>query len=176
MRRIEALRDGALAPEEARRVRQRLEGNPDAATVLRRTDALGRAIRVTFTEAPPAPDPEILLLRLRSDLARVDAELAEAGWAGRLRVWARALAPARGPFLATGGLAAAAVALMLAVPPLLQDEAGPGIARADSPAEIRSLSSSGTVFVLEGADGCTIIWVMDEDPGVSSTAQGGEFA
>ena len=76
-RRIEALRDGALAPRRARLAREQLESDPEAARVLRRTEALGRAIHDSWTEGPPGPDPEALVERLRPGLARIDRELAE---------------------------------------------------------------------------------------------------
>jgi hypothetical protein len=169
-RRIEALRDGALPPRRARLVRERLESDPEAARILRRTEALGRAIHEAWTEGPPGPDPEALVERLRPGLARIDRELAEEGTGRRLldRVVAW-LVGARGPVLATGAFAAA-LALLVFLSTFLPVIPPSGVARAEETTVVRSLRQQGnSVFVLEGEDGATIIWVLDEgNPDTSS--------
>jgi hypothetical protein len=171
VRRVEAFRDGALSPKQASRVRDRLERDSDAADVLRRTEALGRVIHETWTDAPPAPDTESLLARLRPGLGRVDRQLEERSFPTRLgeRLWAGV--PSLRPMAVPAGIAAAVVGLLLLLPPLFPNIGGPGIAQAST--EVRSLRSpqSVTVFVLEGGEGCAIIWVVEReaaDPDLSS--------
>jgi hypothetical protein len=162
-RRIEALRDEALPPHRAQPLRERLESDPEAAHIFRRTEALGQAIREAWTDAPPGPDPEALLARLRPDLARADREIAEQGakWhlLDRVKAW---LVGARRPVLAAGA-AAAAVTLLVLLPPLMRVIPPAGVARAEDTTVVRSLrQQEKSVFVLEGGDGATIIWVLDE--------------
>ena len=156
--------------------RRLLRREPDA-TEVRRTEALGRVIRDSWTEGPSAPDAEALIARLRPALVRVDREIAERGPAARLRERVRALTPPIRPVAFTVSLAAAALALMLVLPPLTPTGTGPGIARAQASTEVRSLRSpqSVRVFVLEGGDGCAIIWVVQDevDPDRSSDLWGG---
>ncbi len=146
------------------RWRRLLRHEPDS-TELRRSEALGRVIRDSWTAGPPAPDPEALIARLRPALARMDEEIGERSPAARLRERLRALTPPIRPVAFTASLAAAALALMLVLPPLTPTGTGPGIASAQASTQIRSLRSpqSVRVFVLEGGDGCAIIWVVQDE-------------
>ncbi len=156
--------------------RRLLRREPDA-TEVRRNEALGRVIRDSWTAGPSAPDAEALIARLRPALARVDLEIAERSPAARLRERMRALAPPIRPVAFTASLVAAAFALMLVLPPLTPTGTGPGIASAQASTQVRSLRSpqSVRVFVLEGGDGCAIIWVVQDevDPDPSSDLWGG---
>ena len=169
-RRIEALRDGALPPRRTRQLRERLERDPEAARILRRTEALGRAVREAWTEGPPGPDPEALVARLRPDLAPIDREIAEGRPSQRLleRI-GHPLLGSRRPVFAAGAVAAA-LALIVLLPTLLPVIPPAGVARAEDATVVRSLwQQENPVFVLEGEDGATIIWVLDEgDPDTSS--------
>ncbi len=152
--------------------RRLLRREPDA-TEVRRSEALGRVIRDSWTAGPSAPDAEALIARLRPDLARVDREMAERSPAARLRERVRSLTPATRPVALTASLAAAALALMLVLPPLTPTGTGPGLASARASTQVRSVRSpqSVRVFVLEGGDGCAIIWVVQDevDPDRSSS-------
>ena len=175
-RRIEALRDGGLSPRAERRLRRRLDSDPDAAELLRRTESLGRAILEAWNDGPPGPDAEDLLVRLRPALQRTDRELEGASLGARLRSRARRwLSPAR-PAVVTAAFAAAVVVGMLILPPLSQSPTLSGVARAQAATEVRSLRSpeSVTVFLLEGGEGCAIIWVVEEgeDPDLSGGYRG----
>jgi hypothetical protein len=165
-RRIEALRDGALSDDAARKLRQKVDQEPEAARVLEQTELLGRAIREAWNDGPPAPDPDRLIAQFRPGLARIDRELADHGRGRRLfdRVF-----PLRRPAV-TLAAAAAALALFIGLPSIFPLVESSGVAHAETATVIRSLRQQDKpVLVLEGADGATIIWVLDEeDPDISS--------
>lgn len=162
-RRLEALRDGALPLDASRRLSESLRDDPLATRILEETEVLGGAVREAWREGPPARDPERLIAELRPGLARIDRELAGRGGARRLLdrlvSW-----PPRVPTLATGAIAAA-LALVVLLPPLLRTSP----VLADPTTLVRSLRQQEMpVFVLNGGDGTTIIWVIDEeDPDLS---------
>jgi hypothetical protein len=172
-RRIEAFRDGALPPDAARRLRQRMQEDVEAARVVEQTEVLGRAVREAWTDGPSGPDSEWLLAQVRPGLARIDRELAEEGGLRTIRDRAaRWLMPVWNARWAVSA-AAAGLALLLLLPTLLPVTQTPGLAHAEAGTVIRSLQQQERpVLVLEGADGATIIWVLDEeDPDVSSGAE-----
>ncbi|MEE8559055.1 MAG: hypothetical protein V3T14_14320 [Myxococcota bacterium] len=169
-RRLEALRDGALPLDVARRLSESLRDDPLATRILQETEVLGRAVREAWRDGPPAPDPERLIAKLRPGLARIDRELAGRGGArqllDRLVSW-----PPRVPTLVTGVMAAA-LALVVLLPPLLRTSP----VLVEPTTQVLSLrQKENAVFVLNGWDGTTIIWVLDEeDPDLSeATSVGG---
>ena len=117
-RRLDAFRDGELAPRARERVQRSLTRDPDAARRVDDTERLGRAVRSAWSEGPPVPSADYLIAVLRPELRRIDRELEEEVGAlsrllGRLR-----LAVQPGP---AGALAAAcALALFLALPTLFR--------------------------------------------------------
>ncbi len=165
-RRIEAFRDGGLPGPQARRIKARVEQDMEAARILGRTDALGQLVREAWTEGPEGPDPDALIDHLRPGLLRVDRELADRPiWRPPIERAARWIRPA----VFAGATAAALFALTI-LPTLYPPAEGPGVAQADTP--VRSLRAPGAaVMVIEGGDGVTIIWVLDQEDIPDSSRQ-----
>lgn len=177
-RRLDAFRDGELAPRARERVQRSLTRDPDAVRRVDDTERLGRAVRSAWSEGPPVPSADYLIAVLRPELRRIDRELEEEVGAfsrllGRLR-----LAVQPGP---TGALAAAcALALFLALPTLFPDgpavkiaafEPAWGVAASESEefAPIYDLAQSDrSLMILQGEDGSTVIWVLDEPEPLSA--------
>ena len=169
-RRLEALRDGALPLEASRRLSESVRNDPLATRVLEETELLGRAVRESWREGPPAGNPDRLIAELRPGMARIDRELGERG--SSVRILDRLLSwmpPA--PSLAAGAMVAA-LALVVLLPPLLRTSP----VLVEPTTLVQSLRQrEQPVFVLNGGDGTTIIWVLDEeDPDLSEgTSVGG---
>ena len=166
-RQLEAYRDGALSRREAEKLEARLEDDPDAAFRLRRSEVLGRAIRDSWTDGPQAPSAEMLIAALRPRLTQVDRELeAEPAW------W-RLLASARDSVQAVPGFAlaaACALAMLYFVPagtvPNLADSttaASVTEMQVENPVyPIYDLAGERPLMILEGEDGSTVIWILDQ--------------
>jgi len=181
--RIEAYRDGALAPRRHATVERSLRDDPEHAGHLRRTEALGDLVREVWSEGPPAPRADMVIQSLRPALARVDAELEDAP---SLRLWWRRLRDSLGPVPIAAAAATAVVALALAGPELVR---GPdsglstaGVAPAlvspgvGSPTAIYDLSQDGPrpLMIFQGDDGSTVIWILDipDEPSTAVTSDG----
>ncbi len=176
VRRLDAFRDGELAPRARDRVESSLARDPDAARRVDDTERLGRAVRSAWSEGPPVPSADYLIAVLRPELRRIDRELEEEVGAlsrllGRLR-----LAVQPGP---AGALAAAcALALFLALPTLFPDgpavkiaafEPAWGVSESEEFAPIYDLAQRDrSLKILQGEDGSTVIWVLDEPEPLSA--------
>ena len=187
-RELDAYLDGALKGAAARRAARRAELDPDARRHLARREALSALTREAWTEGPPAPAPEYLISALRPQLSGIDAELAAerpARWSwgplpvAALGTAALALALLIGPGLtpgpgSEGGEPAALVAATGAPPaglaqsatldPTLEAEAVFG---APSTVYDLALGEQTPVMLFETEDGSTVIWLIEEDDGLS---------
>ena len=166
-RKLEAYRDGALSPRERRKLEARLEDDPEAAFSLRRGEALGQAIRTSWTEGPQAPTPEMLIASLRPKLAVVDRELE-----ARPK-WLRFFDSTRGSVQAVPGFslaAACALAMLYFMPSGADPHLADGTAAAsvtemkvENPAyPIYDLAGEHPLMILEGEDGSTVSWILDQ--------------
>ena len=177
-RRLDAYRDGELSPGHRQRVEQRLAGDPEAARRVADTEQMGRAIRSAWSDGPPVPPADYLIAALRPEMRRIDRELAEDGalprLLGRLR---HAFRPAPAGVFAV----ACALLLYLALPSLFPAEpAAPLVAQAPTVlaaaveaeeefAPIYDLAQSDqALMILQGEDGSTVIWVLDEPEPLSA--------
>ena len=179
-RRLDAYRDGELSPGARHSVERSLARDPEAARRVDDTERLGRAIRAAWSEGPPVPSPDYLIAALRPELRRIDRELAEVGalsrLLGRLR---QGLQPA--PAGAFAAACALALFLFLALPSLLpSDLAAPtpsivaqaptgSVAGSEAFAPIYDLAQSDQpLMILQGADGSTVIWVLNDPEPLSA--------
>jgi hypothetical protein len=167
-RRIEAYVDDALSSRQRARLERRLSRDPQAARLLESKRGLGRVVRAAWAleaAAEPAPPAEALIAAVRPALARIDAEISTER---SRRTFADALRE-----LATGrplpSLAAAAVALVIlgfvALPlvPWGPDARSP-VAKAVEHGTVYDLEQGQhPLMVLEGEDGATIIWILEDD-------------
>jgi len=176
-KRLEAYRDGMTNARERARVEKVLARDPEAAAHLRTTEWLGRNVREAWGEGPPAPSPERILTMIRPALRQIDAERAaarETRWN-----WRAAFAP-----LPVGALAATAALALFLIPfeielprvqvaSLLAPQAVQPVAHEslESPSAIYDLAQGDKpVMVFEAQDGSTVIWLLEEDDGLSSSA------
>lgn len=169
-RQLEAYRDGELSHRARERVERRLDSDPEAARHTQRMEALGAAIREAWSEGPSAPSPEFLVGALRPQMVRVDEELAARSPWRRLRErLGEVLRPA--PVTALAGTVVAAFLLVLLGPPVLEEGSvlPPGaIPTIASPAAIYDLNQEeDPLLVYEIEDGITVIWVLEDDQGIS---------
>lgn len=176
--RVDAYRDGALSPRARAAFERGLASDARTQAQLRRSDALGRAIREIWSEGPPAPRVDLVIQALRPQLARADAERVERASATR---WISRLRDRLGPVpLAVAG-AAALLALALASPGLMQgfglegfgpqgrgesrsavSAAGIAVPNMAPPSAIYDLSQEGApLMVFQTADGSTVIWILE---------------
>jgi hypothetical protein len=171
--RVDAYRDGALSPRARAAFERGLASDARTQAQLRRSDALGRAIREIWSEGPPAPRVDLVIQALRPQLARADAERVERASATR---WISRVRDRLGPVpLAVAG-AAALLALALASPGLMQDfgpqgrgesrsavsAAGIAVPNMAPPSAIYDLSQEGApLMVFQTADGSTVIWILE---------------
>jgi hypothetical protein len=139
-------------------------------------------VRDAWLDGPPAPSAERILTAIRPALRQIDAERAsarEASWS-----WRSMLGPVPLTAFAAG---AAALALFLAPAeinaPLVRyaNVMSPQYATATVPVANESLGSPTGIYdlaqegdkpvmVFEAQDGSTVIWVLEEDDGISSSA------
>jgi anti-sigma factor RsiW len=112
-KRVSAYVDGALAGARRARLERDLERDPALREALQRTQTLGRLVRDSWSEGPPAPPTDYLIASLRTELHAIDRER-------RARpAWQQALERARvtvghwlGPMpIATSALAAFLLAI-----------------------------------------------------------------
>jgi anti-sigma factor RsiW len=179
-RQLDALRDSLLEPPRASELERQLGSQTDEGRRMRRSVALGDAIRTAWQDGPPAPPDEVLLARLRPALQQIDAELQAPS------PLARALAALRDgprlvPGLATAG-AAAGMALALLSLQLFGLETPTVVARAvpaassfpfEKDAAVYDLEQqAGPVFVFD-AEAATILWVGDGEEDLSRSSSGG---
>ena len=176
LRRLGAYRDGALSGPARQRFEQQIEADPESARLLHDMRILSEAVRVTWTDGPPGPDPDRLLASLRPGLRAVDAELGPpSGPALRDRL-ATLLRPAPARVLAGAALAGL---LAVAVLPFV----GTGEPRLGSQPSLAATAESWTpdtiydldqgdvsVMVFEAEDGATVVWMLDEEPELISRA------
>jgi len=171
--RVDAYRDGALSPRARAAFERGLASDARTQAQLRRSDALGRAIREIWSEGPPAPRVDLVIQALRPQLARADAERVERASATR---WISRVRDRLGPVpLAVAG-AAALLALALASPGLMQgfgpqgrgesrsavSAAGIAVPNMAPPSAIYDLSQEGApLMVFQTADGSTVIWILE---------------
>jgi anti-sigma factor RsiW len=165
---LDAYRDGALAPRKRERVEQWMRGEAGARERIEQIDGIGRAIRVAWTDAPPAPAPEYLIAALRPELARIDDELAGDGMLRRLSGW---LSELFRPLPAAALVGACALALFALLPIDAAQPNIPGLAQKFQIRAGRSVTASPfydlaqgdrPLLIFEGADGATVIWVLDD--------------
>jgi anti-sigma factor RsiW len=179
-KRLERYRDGRASKRERARLEKLLASDPDAAAHLHATEWLGRSVREAWLDGPPAPSADRILTAIRPALRQIDAERAatrEASWS-----WRRVLGPVP---LTAFAAATAALALFLAPAdintPLVRyaNVMAPQYATVPvaneslgSPTGIYDLAQEGDkpVMVFEATDGSTVIWVLEEDDGISSSA------
>ena len=189
--RLAAYRDGEGSRRERRRAECRIEYDSEARRHVDRTEQLGRAVRDAWVEGPPPPAPEYLIAALRPELARVDEALVR-DWPARALGWARWTFRPAPAFALVGGLA-----LLLLFVQTPQDGAdAPGLP-ADSAPTLAALPSSGallantaiepledttiydlavgdsSLMILQGADGSTLIWILEEPDRLSLAALDG---
>lgn len=166
---LDAYRDGALAPRARAAVERRLESDPEARAQLRRSEALGEAVREVWSEGPAAPRVDLVIQALRPEMARLDAEHAQHAERPTLAEWFSGIRRALGPVpLAVAG-AAAVLALALASPGLLEGPGGSAVATAGiagpdmaSPSAIYDLSQQGApLMIFEAPNGSTVIWILE---------------
>jgi len=181
-RQLDALRDGLLKLPEAEDLERRLASDTEEGRRMRRTVALGDAVRIAWQEGPEVPAVEALLVRLRPALDRVDAEVRQPS------ALARAVAALRDgpewvPALATAGAAAGLVLALLAVQPVAT-EAPTVVAQALPEREAPPIERETVVYDLEqqggavlvfDAEAATILWAGDgaEDLTRSDLPSGG---
>jgi len=152
---FQAYYDGELGPWARWRFERRLERFPDLRREFAELTALGDLVRESES-AVPAPD---LWGEIARRLPAVDAERAEAAWAGRrpgLRE--RYLKPV-GALVTAGALAAA-----LAIALLTGETAPSGVVRWVD-------GGNRNVLVLDGEGDVTVIWVFD--PVTEGASRGG---
>ena len=176
---IDAYRDGALSERARDAFERRLAGAPDIQAHLRRSEALGRAVREVWAEGPPAPRVDLVIQALRPEMARVDAENAQgAPLVASLRDWLGRARDRLGPVPLAAAGAAAALALALASPGLWQNSdpasrsvsvAGIGAPSFSSPSAIYDLSQDAPLMIFQGDAGETVIWIL-EAPDAQSLA------
>ncbi len=171
---IDAYRDGALSERGRDAFERRLAGAPDIQAHLRRSEALGRAVREVWGEGPPAPRVDLVIQALRPEMARVDAENAQgAPLVASLRDWLGRARDLLGPVPLAAAGAAAALALALAGPGLWQNSdpasgtgravsvAGIGAPSFSSPSGIYDLSQDAPLMIFQGEAGETVIWILE---------------
>ncbi len=175
---VDAYRDGALSPRARAAFERRLASDAATQAQLRRSDALGRAVREIWSEGPPAPRVDLVIQALRPQMARADAELAKRASAAR---WISRVRDLLGPVPLAAAGAAALLALALASPALMQgfgiqgpgldgrgesgfavSAAGIGVPSMAPPSAIYDLSQEGApLMIFQGADGSTVIWILE---------------
>lgn len=174
--RVDAYRDGALSARARAAFERRLASDPGTQAQLRRSDALGRAVREIWSEGPPAPRVDLVIQALRPQMVRADAERASPTPAAR---WISHVRDLLGPVPLAAAGAAALLALALAGPGLMQDfglqgsgsgsavsAAGFAVPSMAPPSAIYDLSQEGApLMIFQGADGSTVIWILENpDP------------
>ncbi len=177
-RELGAYRDGELSRRARERWERELERDAESARRLADMENLGSVIREVWQEGPPAPAPEFLVNALRSPLRRVDEDLAQRSLGQRLRQRLGELfRPVPGTALA-GSALAALLLVWLGSPVVEQGVPRPseGVPTLASPAAIYDLDQSGSpLLVYELEDGVTVIWLLEEDAGLSSVSRGGRW-
>lgn len=176
---LDAYRDGALSDEERTRVEREMETDATCAERIRQTDLLGRAVRESWVEGPPAPVPEHMIQAIRPALREIDAEIEARSSLSRLSTrlgdWLRpapvaALAAAALVVLVLTRIQPAPVSPVVATASLIPLTTE--LAWADSPEAVYDLEQEGApLMVFEGVDGSTIFWILD-DESVSFTVSG----
>ncbi len=179
-RRVAAYRDGELSASRRVKLESQLESDSGASHLLRRSEALGRAVREAWTDGPSAPAPDRLLEALRPGLARIDAEIEAGGSRLPLSERVRALLSAPTPGLATAAAALGLIAyLVLPQGPVERDSRNPPSIRTASlptvlgrPAKetlapIYDLQGEASVLIFEGDEGSTVIWILDDGDDLS---------
>jgi anti-sigma factor RsiW len=152
---LQAYHDGELGPWARWRFERRLERFPELRRELTELAALGDLVRESEA-AVAAPD---LWEEIARRLPAVDAERAEAAWAGRLAgLRERYLKPV-GALVTAGALAAA-----LAIALLSGETAPSGVVHWVD-------GGDRNVMVLDGEGDVTVIWVFD--PVIEGAARGG---
>jgi anti-sigma factor RsiW len=193
-RKLQAYLDGALSASDRRRLERLIERDAEVRRSLERNRALGAALRTAWTGGPPAPPADALLRAIRPELAAIDRELesrpsleAAFGQLGNL------LRPLRVPVLA-GTAAAVAFLIFIAIPPdgvapppppappqaerpvaelpPAPESAPVAVAAADTIYELDQ--GEGSVTILEGGEGATIIWVVEDEDEISRLDAGAE--
>jgi len=179
-KRLEKYRDGMASARERARLEKLIASDSEAASHFHTTEWLGRNVREAWLDGPPAPSPERILTAIRPALRQIDAERAlarEARWS-----WRNLFGPI--PLTAFGAVAAALalflVPLEIEAPfvryaSVMSPQFGAVPVANDSlqsPTAIYDLAQEGDkpVMVFEAEDGSTVIWLLEEDDGISSTA------
>ena len=174
-RELGAYRDGELSRRARERLERELELDGEGTRRLAELENLGTVIREAWTEGPPALAPEFVVNALRSELQRVDEERAERPLGRRLRErLGDLLRPV--PVAALAGSAMAALLIVWLRSPVVEQGypvAMEGLPTLASPAAIYDLDQSeGPLLVYELEDGVTVIWLLEEDAGISSLPRG----
>ncbi len=165
-RQLGAYRDRELSPRARRRVERQLQSHAESARQLDQLETLGAMVREAWNEGPPAPAPEFLVNGLRSELRKLDVELAARSPGRRLRQrLGELLRPV--PVTALAGSVMAAFFLVWLGSPVV-DKGHPVLAWSvptlASPAAIYDLDQVGnSLLVYELDDGVTVIWLLEED-------------
>jgi anti-sigma factor RsiW len=120
-KRLSAYVDGALGGSRRARLERDLERDPALREALQRTHSLGRLVRDSWNEGPPAPPTDYLLASLRSEMHAIDRERrARPAWQQFVERARMAIGHRLGPVpIATS--AAAAFLLALALLPAATD-------------------------------------------------------
>jgi len=180
-RTLDAYRDGGLTERQSARVRGWLSSDADSRSYVERTDALGRAVRETWTEGPPAPSPDRIMAAIRPAMRRIDAERRDqSGW----KRAQRALAPiwsdvsrSSWEWATAAGVAAASIAGTMFMAPAAGEVrreaqhlvAMPTLSAAPSgvsfPSSIYDLAQGDTPLRVYEKEGATVIYLGEEpDP------------
>jgi anti-sigma factor RsiW len=73
-KRVSAYIDGALRGPKRERLEREMDSDSTLAVQVSRSRALGRLVRESWNEGPPAPAPEFLLAAIRPAMAEIDRE------------------------------------------------------------------------------------------------------
>jgi hypothetical protein len=174
-RQLDALRDGLLDEREVGEIEHLLASPSNAGRFLRRTSALGSAVRGAWQDGPAAPPPERILTAIRPAMARIDAEVDAPS---RLTRWLASLreAPRLALSLATVSVACVLVLAVLVARPPTDLESHPAVGvETERESPVYDLASeSGSVMLYE-ADDVTILWMSEDEDEVSRqpTPRGG---
>lgn len=183
---ISLYRDGELPERERGRVEKRVARDPLARSYLGRVNWLGKRVRDSWKEGPPAPSPEYLISTLRPQMDRVDRELRSERLSRGLAWLRHSLRPA--PSFALAGAVALLLFVTLPVEPpteVVAPEAVQPAPRAIAIADRGPLSDTpiydlaegdSPLMILEGADGSTLIWILDEPDQLSYGIAAEEWA
>lgn len=189
-KRLSAYADGALPDGQRERLERELERDDALREALRRTQSLGRLVRESWTEGPPAPPVEFLLASVRPHIAAIDRERrAQPAWQRALERLRIELGRWLGPAPIAASAAAAFLLALVVLPnstepiPAMQGNGSTASAPHNTHSPLPPLPLPGartpyapaaaTVYdmapgerpamIFEEKDGSTVLWLLDDD-------------